>query len=81
MAQSQSIFSPFARKLVILLWLSLSGWLIYGMFVQQYPAAYLVEWQLQLFDGYYYPKFTILMLVVGAMIVAFAVGLILDFVT
>lgn len=81
MARSQSIFSPFTHKLVVLLWLSLSGWLIYGMFTQQYPAAYLVELQLQLFNGYYYPKLTILLLVAGAMIVSFAVGLFLDFVT
>lgn len=81
MDPSRSIFSPFSQKLVLLLWLSLTVWLIYGMLFERYPAAYLIEWQVQLFNGYYYPKVTGLILIVGAGLVSFPVGLTLDFIT
>ncbi|MEM6424723.1 MAG: hypothetical protein AAF728_06150 [Cyanobacteria bacterium P01_D01_bin.128] len=77
----QDLFSPFARKLVLLLWICSSVWLVYGMFTQRYPATYLVEWQVQLFNGYYYPKITILLLLVAAGITSGLVGVSLDFIT
>lgn len=69
-----------AQRLFLLLWIGISIWLIVGMFTDRYPAAYLVEWQVQLFDGYYYPKLTIVFLMGAALIVTLPVGILFDLV-
>jgi hypothetical protein len=69
-----------AQRLFLVLWIGISIWLIVGMFRDRYPAAYLVEWQVQLFDGYYYPKLTIVLLLGAALIVTLPVGILFDLV-
>lgn len=72
--------SPGAQSLFLTLWIGTSIWLIVDMFRDRYPAAYLVEWQVQLFDGYYYPKLTIVLLLGAALLVTLPVGLLFDLV-
>ena len=67
------------QRIFVVLWLALSTWLITDMVRSRYPAAYLVEWQVRLLDGSYYPKFTILLLLLVAAIAAAIAGGLHDF--
>jgi hypothetical protein len=56
-------------------------WVIYAMVTERWPVADLNLLQAQITNGYYFPKLTIAIVLLGTAIAAFLVGLFVDLVT
>lgn len=76
--------SPLSNRsqgLVLVLWLLTVPWVVYGMVTERWPVADLNYFQAQITNGYYFPKLTIALVLLGTAIAAFLIGLFVDLVT
>ena len=70
-----------SQNLVFVLWLLSVPWGIYTMIAERWPVADFNRLQAQITNGYYFPKLTIALVLLGTAIVAVVVGLLVDLVT
>ena len=70
-----------SQSLVLVLWLLTVPRVIYCMVTERWPVADLNLLQANITNGYYFPKLTIAIVLLGTAIAAFLVGLSVDLVT
>ncbi|NJN20324.1 MAG: hypothetical protein HC812_02835 [Leptolyngbya sp. RL_3_1] len=70
-----------SNNLVFVLWLLSVPWVIYALIAERWPIADVIRFQVNLTNGYYFPKLTIAIALLGTMVVALMVGLLVDLVT